>query len=376
MRIAIDYTPALRQRGGIGRYTRGLVRALASIDRSREYVLLVSRDAPADGFPWPENFEISRLPTGERLTTILWQRLRLPVPVETFSGPVEVYHSPNYVLPPVRGAFTIVTIHDLSFWKFPEYAEPSLREYLMTEVPKAAARADHILADSEATRRDVILLLGVPPEKVTVVYSGVERRFRPVPEASERVREKYRLGSAPFILSVGTLEPRKNFDGLIRAFSRMKSRFGLPHHLVIAGGKGWLYDGIFREAGNSPYRDQIHLPGFVDDEDLPALYAASDLFAFPSHYEGFGLPPLEAMACGTPVLAARNSSLPEVLGDAAVWVSAEDEDGIAEGMARVLSDTLFRKSLIEAGLRQAGSFTWQRGAVQLLDVYRKVEEGR
>ncbi len=376
MRIAVDYTPALRQRGGIGRYTRGLFRALASIDRSREYVLLISHDAPSDDFPWPDNFTFERLPMSERLATIVWQRLRLPIPAEAFVGPVGIYHSPNYVLPSLRKASPIVTIHDLSFWKLPEYAEPSLREYLMSAVPRAASSAGHILADSESTRKDIVELLGTPPEKVSVVYSGVERIFRPVPEAAARVRAKYHLGDIPFVLSLGTLEPRKNFDGLIRAFDLAKQRAGIPHHLVIAGGKGWMYDGIFRTAEASPYREQIHLVGFVEEEDLPALYTACDLFAYPSHYEGFGLPPLEAMACGTPVLAARNSSMPEVLGDAAVWVSAEDEDEIADGMVRALTDEDLRQSSIEAGMRRAREFTWERGARQLLDVYRRVEEER
>ncbi len=373
MRVAIDYTPALRQRGGIGRYTRGLVQALASMDSSREYVLLVSKDAPADDFLWPENFRSRHLPLSDRTAAVLWQRLRLPIPVEIFSGPVDVYHSPNYALPPIRRAAAIVTIHDLSFWRFPEYAEPSLRAYLMSVVPKSITRADRILADSEATRKDVVDLLGAPPEKVSVVYSGVEPRFHPVPDMVPGVRGKYDLGDVPFILSLGTLEPRKNFDGLVRAFGLMKRVHRLPHHLVVAGGKGWLYDGVFREVEHSPYREQIHMPGFVEDEDLPALYTAADLFAFPSHYEGFGLPPLEAMACGTPVLAAENSSLPEVLGEAALWVSAEDEEGIAEGMARLLSDEKLRHSLIVSGLRRARQFTWERGASRLLEVYQKVE---
>ncbi len=376
MKVAIDYTPALKQRGGIGRYTRGLVQALASIDRDREYLLLASRDAPPDDFPWPDNFRVKRLPVSERAATIVWQRLRLPIPIELFSGPVGIYHSPNYVLPPIRRAFSIVTIHDLSFWKLPEYAEPSLSKYLKAAVPRAVARANHILADSEATRRDIVELLEVPPEKVTVVYSGVEPRFRPTPEAAERVRAKYRLGSERFILSLGTLEPRKNFDGLVRAFSLAKQSGSIPHHLVIAGGKGWLYEGIFREVEASPYHEQIHMIGFVDEEDLPALYSASDLFAYPSHYEGFGLPPLESMACGTPVLAARNSSLPEVLGNAAIWVTSESEEEIAEGLVRALTDEELRRSLITAGLRQAREFTWERGASQLLEVYRKAEEAR
>ena len=374
MRVAIDYTPALRQRGGIGRYTRGLVRALASMDSSGEYVLLVSKDAPADDFRWPENFRSRRLPLSDRIAAILWQRLRLPIPVEIFSGPLDIYHSPNYALPPIRSSAAIVTIHDLSFWKFPEYAEPSLRAYLMSVVQKSTARAEHILADSEATRQDVVDLLCAPPEKVSVVYSGVEPRFRPVPDMVSGVREKYNLGDAPFVLSLGTLEPRKNFDGLVRAFGLMKRAHRLPHHLVIAGGKGWQYDGIFREVEHSPYREQIHMPGFVEDEDLPAFYTAADLFAFPSHYEGFGLPPLEAMACGTPVVAAKNSSLPEVLGEAALWVSAEDEGGIAEGMARLLSDEQLRRSLIASGLRRARQFTWERGAARLLEVYQRVEK--
>jgi glycosyltransferase involved in cell wall biosynthesis len=377
MRITIDYTAAVRQRAGVGRYTRNLVHALALLDRENEYCLFTAGDAPPPeswpGGRLPGNFTLRTTPVPARLLTAGWHKLRLPVPVEQFAGATDIFHSPDFTLPPLRAARGVVTIHDLSFLKLPEYADPGLREYLTARTPDSAARARRILADSENTRQDVIELLKTPPEKVSVVHAGVDARFRPVTDTAqlEAVRERYQLPEL-FVLFVGTIEPRKNLGRLIAAYAEMRRQTGLPHGLILCGGKGWLSDGIYEQVQREGLEEDVRFPGFVDDADLPALYTLADLFAFPSLYEGFGMPPLEAMACGTPVIASRNSSLPEALGAAPLYVDAEDTDGLADAMARVLGDATLRLRLADLGRAQAARFTWERAAGQLLAAYRQV----
>jgi len=263
-------------------------------------------------------------------------------------------------------------VHDLSFIKHPHGALPKLRNWLNAVVPRSAARARHILADSHSTKADLIELWQVPPEKVTVVGAGVDPRFQPIDDEAARrqIRERYGLPEQ-FVLGLGTLEPRKNFEGLIAAFNHIQAEFP-DLHLVIAGGKGWLFDGIFQAAAASPAAGRIHLPGFVADDDLPGLYSLARCFAYPSHYEGFGIPVLEAMACGTPVVCADNSSLPEVAGQAAMLVSAGDEAALANALRRLHTEDDLRQRLISAGFEQSRRFTWEQAARDLLGVYHQL----
>lgn len=379
MRIGIDYTAALKQSGGIGRYTRGLITTLAGLDKKTRYILLATPDAPLASlasFQAYPNFSHKLYPLPERWMTIGWHRLDLPLPVEWFTGPLDLFHSPNFILPPVRQAASLLTVHDLSFIRHPQGAVEKLRRWLERVVPASLARADHVLADSESTKQDLIDIFSVNPESVTVVGAGVEERFRPITDAQllDAVRRRYRLPAGqPFILSLGTLEPRKNFTGLIQAFSQ--SPVQETHHLAIAGGKGWLYEDIFAAAAASPVASRIHLLGFVADDDLPALYNLADVFAYPSHYEGFGIPVIEAMACGTPVVCANNSCLPEVAGQAALQITATDTEALAEALARLATDAELRQAAIAEGFRQAGRFTWSVAAERLLAVYRRFAGG-
>lgn len=373
MRIAVDYTAALKQSGGIGRYTRGLIRTVAELDRQNEYRLLSAPDAPLEpltSFQRYPNFDHKLYPLPERWMTIAWHRLDLPLPVEWLTGPVDLFHSPNFILPPVRRAKTLLTVHDLSFIRHPQGAVAKLRRWLKRVVPRSIARADHILADSHSTKDDLMDIFRVDAARITVVGAGVEARFQPINDAAQReaVRQRYRLPT-PFILGLGTLEPRKNFTGLIDAFNQSPVRES--HHLVIAGGKGWLYDDVFAAAESSPVTERIHLIGFVADDDLPTLYSLADLFAYPSHYEGFGIPVIEAMACGTPVVCADNSSLPEVAGSAALQVTATDTPALAEALACLVRDQSLREETIAQGFEQARRFTWSAAAARLLQVYQR-----
>jgi glycosyltransferase involved in cell wall biosynthesis len=382
VRIGIDYTSAVFQGAGIGRLTRNIVGELARIDGENQYTLLVQgRGLPyaarssdgrnaASGIRSP-NFREVRTRLNERWWHRIWFRLRLPLTVEWAIGPIDVFHSPDFTLPPVRqGTRTIVTVHDLSFLRMPDCFEPSLLAYLVANVPRAVARADWVLADSESTRHDLIALLGAPADRVSVIYPGIEPRFRPIAaaDALQRVRARYRLPQR-FLLSLGTVQPRKNYVGLMKALARLSEP---DVSLVIAGGRGWLSDGIYRAVEELGLGTRVQFLGFVDDVDLPALYNLAVLFVLPSLYEGFGIPLLEAMACGTPVIAADNSSLPEVVGDAGILVNAHDADALAEAMQQLLGDSEQRRELARRGLARARQFTWQHASQQLLSTYRHV----
>lgn len=370
-RIGIDYTSAVRQHAGIGRYTRGLIGALAEADHTRQYVIYSAGRAARD-VPWPANFDVRALPVSDRHMAIVWQRLRLPIPVEAIVGRVSVFHSPDFVLPPVWGARTVLTVHDLSFLRLPECSSPQLLAYLMGAVPRSIARADMILADSESTRRDLIELLKVPEDRIAVVYPGVEERFRPEIGAEDATRRARYALERPYVLGVGTLQPRKNYARLIRAFGRLVRAHDLPHQLVIAGGAGWLFDDVTATIAELGLNDRVRVLGFVPDDDLPALYRGADVFAFPSLYEGFGIPVLEAMGCGTPVVTSDVSSLPEAAGDAALQVPPNDVDALADALWRALSDAVLREDLRARGLTQVRRFTWKQAAKDLIRIYQRV----
>jgi glycosyltransferase involved in cell wall biosynthesis len=369
--IGIDYTPAIEQGGGIGRYVRELVAALASQDALTPYQLFVagvrrSRLPPVPG----ANFQWRSARLSPRTFARFWHRLRLLPPIESWTGPLSLFHATDFVLPPTRLATrTILTVHDLSFVRAPETASPRLKRHLDRVVPRSVARADHILADSQATKDDLISLYRTPAEKITVLYSGVEARFAPVRDerALRAVRARYGIGAAPYVLSVGTVQPRKNYVRLIEAMCTLPD-----HHLVIAGGRGWLEGPIHAAARHPGVCGRVHFIGFAADADLPALYSAADVFAYPSLYEGFGLPILEAMACGVPVVAANTSSLPEVAGDAALLVDPTSTDELAGALCRVLTDRALRAELCRRGFAQARRFSWDAAADQLQAIYRQM----
>ncbi len=379
--IGIDATAALTQGGGIGRYTRELVRALVAEAPYNHYTLFSARPPAVlpvpDSLPVAPNVTHRPAPVDERWLYRLWYRAGIPLPVQLFTGPIDLFHSPDFVLPPVRhGVPTLLTVHDLSFVHYPATFPAKLVAYLNRIVPRSVARASHILADSESTRRDLAAVWDVPDDKVTVLHSGVNERFRPVTDAAvlAAVRARYGLGQTPFVLAVGTVQPRKNYELLVRAFRSVAE--AQPHTLVIAGGRGWLSDGLQAEIDRQGLAARVLLPGFVDDADLPALYSAADLFVFPSLYEGFGLPLLEAMACGVPVISSNASSLPEVAATggepAALLLPPGDEAAWAAAMLRLLGDTAARQRLIEAGRGQVARFTWVGAARQLAALYERL----
>jgi glycosyltransferase involved in cell wall biosynthesis len=379
MRIGLDVTAAVAQGGGIGRYTRELLRALAAADPDNDYRLFfASRTRPHPLPPLGSNFRVTALPFHDIWLARLWQRARVPLPVQAVLGRLDLYHSPDFTLPPIAGRTpALLTVHDLSFVRDPGSSTPALRRYLNLVVPRSVARADHILADSRATRDDLIELYRTPEETITVLYSGVEPRFRPIsePMALAAIRSKYGLGPEPFILGISTLQPRKNFVRLVQAYGALPQAVVSNLQLVIAGGRGWLFDAIFSEVERLGLRGRVLFPGFVADADLPALYSAARVLAYPSLYEGFGLPLLEAMACGTPVVTSTASSLPEVAGDAALLVDPLDVAALADALQRAVEDEAVRAGLIERGFRRAWQFNWGASARQLIDLYGQLGRG-
>ena len=365
--IAIDYTPAYEQGGGIGRYVRELVTALARRDTTTDYRLFVSGARTLPALPGA-NFAWRGTSITPTWFARLWHRARLPLPVETFTGRVDLFHATDFTLPPTR-ARSILTVHDLSFVRVPETASPALKAYLDQVVPRSVKRADHVLADSQATKDDLIALYNTPADKITVLLSGVDARFCRVESPS--IRSKYKLPERPYILSVGTVQPRKNYIRLITALAALRAR-GHDVGLVIVGGKGWLEDPIYAAIRDHNLSDYVHLTGFADDVDLPALYSQALITALPSLYEGFGIPVLESMACGTPVLTSNVSSLPEVAGDAALTVTPTDQDAITGTLDRLISDGALRADLSGRGLERVKAFTWDAAAEQLQHIYQSM----
>jgi glycosyltransferase involved in cell wall biosynthesis len=372
-RIAIDYTPAIRQQAGIGRIIRGQIGALLAQNRTDDIRLFVAGPitlTEARSTPHP----LHTTPISERNMVRLWHRLNLPVPrVEWFTGgPLDLFHATDFVLAPTRAKRTVLTVHDLAFHFFPDAAMPSLHHYLNVVVPRSVRRASYIVADSAHTALDLQRVWDVSPEKITVVQGATDHdRYFPITDQAQlnTVRACYGVGDAPYILAVSRIEPRKNFARLIRAFHQARHAAKLPHRLIIGGRKGWLYDEIFATVQSLGLEQVVHFCGFVDEGDLPALYSGADFFAYPSLYEGFGLPIIEALACGTPVLTADNSCLPEAAGPGALYVNALDVESIAQGIVQLATDVALRHRLASAGRAYAQQFTWERSAMQLQQAY-------
>jgi glycosyltransferase involved in cell wall biosynthesis len=374
--IAIDYTPAIRQQAGIGRIVRGQVDALITGRPDLDIrLLVVGKVTPEQRAHAP--LPLHTTPLDERNMVRLWHRLDAPLPrVEWFTGgPLDLFHATDFVLPPSGAARKLLTIHDLAFLFYPDAAMPGLHRYLNVVVPRSVRRADGVIADSHHTAHDLIEQWAVPPDRITVVQGGVDHsRFQPVTDATPigAVRRRNGLAERPYILALSRLEPRKNFVRLIEAFAQARAAGKLPHRLVIGGKQGWLYEPIYARVQELGLAEHVHFPGFIADEDLPAIYSAAAFFTYPSLYEGFGLPIIEALACGAPVLTGDNSCLPEAGGPGALYVRADNTESIAAGILRLASDRALAAQLAEAGRRHAQQFTWQRSAEQLWAAYNKL----
>jgi glycosyltransferase involved in cell wall biosynthesis len=371
MRICLDVSPAVHHRAGIARYTQELAAALTTVDTENEYVAFYNRPSVAQVEP-----PLDRLP---HLATRLYDKpWRLSVlvaylarrPQDGLLPGVDLFHATDHLQPRLCRVPSVFTLHDLAFRFYPETHTPLNRWFHTLMMPHFLRATDMVIAVSENTKTDVMRLYGLDEEKIRVIYEGVNPRFHPVNlEARSAVRQKYGLPEG-YILSVGTIEPRKNLTTLLQAYWTLRGR-GSGYRLVIAGKKGWLNEEFYRQLRRLGLEDDVLLLGFVPDEDLPALYSAATLFAFPSLYEGFGLPPLEAMACGTPVVVSDTSSLPEVVGDAGIKIGPRDVRGFARAMEQVLMDEPLQKEMSHSGEQQARGFTWEKAAQETLAVYNR-----
>ena len=379
MRIAIDYTAAIRQGAGIGAYVHNLVAALLAQDTENQYTLLTSGHTTAEHpFPSADNVHGHNLLLPDRYINILWYRMRIPVSATLFTGKIDLYHGPDFVLPPLgKKVRKVVTVHDLAFLEHPEYAVPSLAAYLQKVVSEATQAADVVVTVSQDVSRTLIEHFHTPAEKLVVIPLGVQPYFRRItdPILLAATKHKFHL-KYPLILAVGTQEPRKNHQGLIKAFYQAQKQKDGPAMLAIAGGTGWLYEETQQLVRDLKLEQKVRFLGRVTAHELVTLYSMADIFAFPSFFEGFGMPPLEAMACGAPVITSNTSSLPEVVGDAALKVDPHNVDELAQAITHLLQNPQLRDELRQKGYQRVQLYTWESTAQKTLHIYEQLYTGQ
>jgi glycosyltransferase involved in cell wall biosynthesis len=372
MRIAFDGSTLRPGRTGVGYYTEHLLEHLVTCTSDDEWMVVSNRSVETSQ-PLPAHVRVSTSPW--RVPRLVWMQALAPRELRRLGA--DVVHFTNGMMPIASSIPTVVTIHDMSLTLYPQYHPP--RRVLLNRplVNLAARRADAIITVSESARRDIVRIYGVAPSRVHVVHEAAAPCFTPVadPGRLQRVRAAYGLGER-FILYVGTIEPRKNLPMLIEAFSRRTRSGDLPHQLVCAGPYGWLCADVDRLIDRLQLRRQVRFTGYVSFEDLPALYSMAEIFVFPSVYEGFGLPVIEAMACGTPVITADVPALTEVAGGAAVHVASLDVGALGDALVALAGDRERRADLSARGLERARAFSWRRAAIETLAVYRQVVDGR
>jgi glycosyltransferase involved in cell wall biosynthesis len=365
--IGLDGTPLLGQRTGVGNYTGRLLEALLDLDSSWEYLLYSNR--PLEALE-PALQKAAQLPGHLPQSRWIWMQTVLPLLIARTRP--QLAHFPNGLAPLWLPAPFVLTIHDASLFLY-SYTHPRNRLLAMRLLlPLVARRASAVITVSKHARRDLLRVLRLPPQKVEVVYQAAPESFQPIVDRRqlEQLRHKYRLPEK-IILFVGTLEPRKNLVRLLRAFDQVRRR-GFPHKLVLVGARGWLMDEFDRELERLALADAVQHLGYVAGADLPGLFNLATLFVFPSLYEGFGMPPLEAMACGTAVLSSNNSALREICADAAYLVDPLDQESLTQGMLELLADADRRADLSRRGLERASHFSWRQTAIRTKAVYEQV----
>ncbi len=357
---------------GIARYIYNLCRALQASSEFEYHIF--TGEASAKRTLSQVSLHLTRWPTASPSLRIAWEQLAFPL--HLLKGRFDLCHACAYVSPVLARGPSVVTVYDISFALYPGYFRAGNRLYLTWGTGRSVKHARRVIAISESTKRDLVRSFNLRPDKVDVIPPGVEPEFFAAADlrALERVRSARNLPEQ-FVLYVGTLEPRKDIPGLIRAFARCKARLGLSHRLVLAGGRGWMDQEIGRAIHEANAEQDVILPGFIPQSELPYWYRAADAFVYPSRYEGFGMPPLEAQACGTPVITTNASSLPEAVGDAALLFPPGDEAKLELALERLLTDRALRDDLCLRGTERARRFTWERAARATVEVYRRALNG-
>lgn len=363
VRLAIDATPLLGAPTGVGSFTRGLLVALADHPVDRVAYALSWEGRRALGEVLPPGVARAPRPMVAQVLLSLWRRWSWP-PVELWTGAVDVVHGTNFVVPPTRRAARVVTVHDLTALRHPEMCTPTTLGYPAL-IARAVAEGAIVHTPSEAMAEEVRDAFAVEPERVRAVHNGVD-----APAPGDAGRGRGLAGAAEYVLALGTIEPRKDHVTLVRAFTRI-AEMRPALHLVIAGSAGWGADAVRDAISASSAGARIHLPGYVDAAERADLLAGARALVYPSRYEGFGLPPLEAMSAGVPVIATDLPALREVLGDAALIVPAADADVLAGAIEAILDDDALRSRLVAAGKRRASVFSWSACASGLMQLYRE-----
>jgi len=372
LKICIDIQSAVAQRAGVGRYTKVLVENLIKNGHSEDlklfYFNFKKLESPFDNVDNLELKPVTYIPG--RFVQKAWKTINFP-PFDFFAGKSDIYHFPNFIIPPVadKKGKKIVSIHDTSFIRFPQFTEEKNLKYITKKIKETVERADKIITISHFSAEEIKTLLNVPEHKIAVTHLGISESFMPEDkiEAFKKVKENTQI-SEPYILTLGTVEPRKNLLLAIEMFEEMKKFDG---NLVIAGMLGWKYETIMERIKESPKSNRIIYLDYVPDGLLSSLYSAASLYIIPSHYEGFGFPPVEAMACGTPVLSSKGGSLPEILGDAAEYAEFNAPDQWADKAEQIINNQSIQNDLIAKGIKQASKYRWNKTAEETWKIYQE-----
>jgi glycosyltransferase involved in cell wall biosynthesis len=365
--VGIDANPLLGERAGVGNYTGRLLAAM--LERGRDWEFLLYSNRPLGQLE--ETLTAAR-PVGEHFTRSHWLWMQLLLPRIVARSEPDLLHFTNSLAPLRLSRPYVLTVHDASLFLHGRYHPKARLLTVRLILPFLAKRAASIITMSNNARRDLVKVLRLPPEKIEVIYEAAPPGFHREIDAAYQlaVRKKYGLPDR-YLLYVGTIEPRKNLSRLVRAFGQLRQQ-GYRHQLILAGPNGWQMDGFTAEIERLELQKSIRMLGYVPAEDLPGLYSQASVFVFPSLYEGFGLPPLEAMACGVPVLTSNNSSLAEICADAAHLVNPRDEGEIVNGLRALLDDPDWRAELARRGRHRSREFSWSEAAGQTMALYERV----
>jgi len=369
MKVGIDSRLPYYQMGGISQYILHLLPALAAIDGENTYQIFHSRKDQKNYTPGnATNFQRKRLYTPCHHRIERWS-----LGIELLPQRLDLYHSPDFIPPAFGPQKRIITVHDLNFLHYPDFLTSESRRYYLDQIEWAVNEADHIIADSEHTRRDLVEILGVPEDRVSTVYLAANPIYQETrsPEEIDRVLQRYNLLPG-FVLFVGTISPRKNVDSLLKAYEKLQNETQVRVPLILVGGRGWLSDDVFTEIERLSTRFDIRHLENVPDYDLSCLYSSAGVLTLPSYYEGFGLPVLEAMHCGCPVISSNCGSLPEIVGEAGVLLNPDDLEGWTSSIRELMLDKEKREIAESKGRAQALSFSWSRAAAETLDLYQSV----
>ena len=381
MKVVVEATPVLPKPSGVGLYVINLLTALQQLQESEGFELglvyqpslknwLRGNLALPNVLSHYSNTTVLPLPV--RLLNLLGRLPGKPLleNLEHRFGEPDIYHGTNYAVYPCRHSLRIMSIYDLTFMRYPDYVTAVVRTYKQ-RVKQCLSWTDLIITISESSKHDIVEYLCVDPDRVWVTPLASRYAVDGLPQQSIPTTP-VDLGERPYILFVSTLEPRKNIVGLIEAFNQLKSTLQVPHQLVLVGQKGWQVQPILQAMERSPWRDQIQHLDYLSDAQVAYCYRHADVFAYPSLYEGFGLPVLEAMTLGCPVVTSNTSSLPEVAGDAALLVDPKDTEALATALGQVICDRTLHRALVEKGYQQAAKFSWTRTAKTTLEAYRSI----